>query len=299
VASAVEGGAGALAATDGRLPGKRGQATRRRLLESTNDLIRATPWRSIKVIDIAKAAGTSPATFYQYFENVEQVILVLAEELVEGAGTLADLVEGDWSDPVGWDTAQGVVDGFNAYWERNRAVFRVVELATEEGDLRFQGLRVRALNAVTVSIARAITLARAARAAGAGGVAGVAGAAGAGGAGGPAGAPGVDAGKRGARAGGSAGGPAGSDPMAVAATLVSMLAHVAAHRYGYEFWGIRTASMSDVQARLVYWAVTGREVDCDPADLELVAAPRTGAIVGGGAARATVEAARRRFKSDG
>ena len=31
----------------------------------------ATPWRSIKVIDIARQAGTSPATFYQYFENVE------------------------------------------------------------------------------------------------------------------------------------------------------------------------------------------------------------------------------------
>jgi AcrR family transcriptional regulator len=238
------------------------------------------------VIDIAKAAGTSPATFYQYFENVEQVILVLAEELVEGAGALADLVEGDWSDPVGWDTAQGVVDGFNAYWERNRAVFRVVELATEEGDLRFQGLRVRALNAVTVSIAKAITLARAdagrRRARADGGVGAQAGA-GAGGRGG-----------EGARAGrGSAGGPAGSDPMAVAATLVSMLAHVAAHRYGYEFWGIRTASMSDVQARLVYWAVTGRDVECDPADLELVPAPRTGGIVGGGAARAAVESARR------
>ena len=43
-----------------------------------------------------------------------------------------------------------------AYWDANRAVFRVVELATEEGDLRFQGLRVRALNAVTVTLARVI-----------------------------------------------------------------------------------------------------------------------------------------------
>ena len=42
------------------------------------------------------------------------------------------------------------------YWERNRAVFRVVELTTVEGDLRFQGLRVRALNAVTVTLARVI-----------------------------------------------------------------------------------------------------------------------------------------------
>jgi AcrR family transcriptional regulator len=282
VAEVAEGGTGPLAATDGRVPGKRGQATRRRLLESTNELIRATPWRSIKVIDIAKAAGTSPATFYQYFENVEQVILVLAEELVEGAGALAGLVEGDWSDPDGWDTARLVVDGFMDYWERNRAVFRVVELATEEGDLRFSGLRVRALNAVTVSLARAITIARARTS------------------------------DKGARtddkgdsrsghpghSGHSGGGPSGSDPMAVAATLVSMLAHVAAHRYGYEFWGIRTASMSDVQARFVYWAITGRTVECDPADLALVSAPRTGGIVGGGAARAAIVAARR-LRTDG
>jgi AcrR family transcriptional regulator len=254
-------------ATDGRVPGKRGQATRMRLLESTSDLLRTTSWRSITVIDIARAAGTSPATFYQYFENFEQAILVLAEELVDGAAELGELVDGDWSEPAGWDTACQVVDGFMAYWERNRSVFRVVELATEEGDLRFQGLRVRALNAVTVSLAKAITVTRAASASAPGGS---------------------------SSSSGGGGGPAGSDPMAVAATLVSMLAHVAAHRYGYEFWGLRTASMSDVEARLVYWAVTGRTVVCDPADLAHVATPRTGGIVGGGAARATVESARAR-----
>ncbi len=204
---------GTLATTDGRVPGRRGRATRDRLLGCTAELLTSTPWRSIKVIDIARQAGTSPATFYQYFENVEQAILVLAEELMEGAALLADLVDGDWTDEASWATARGVVDGFMGYWEANRSVFRVVELATEEGDLRFQGLRVRALNAVTVTLARVIA------------------------------------------AGGS---PAGTDPMAVAATLISMLAHVAAHRYGFEFWGIRTTSMVDSQARVLHWAVTGR-----------------------------------------
>ncbi len=147
---------GAIAATDGRVPGRRGLATRTRLLECTAELLASTPWRSIKVIDIARQAGTSPATFYQYFENVEQAILVMAEELMQGAGTLAELVDGDWSDEASWDTARRVVEGFMAYWDANRAVFRVVELATEEGDLRFQGLRVRALNAVTVTLARVI-----------------------------------------------------------------------------------------------------------------------------------------------
>jgi AcrR family transcriptional regulator len=204
---------GTLATTDGRVPGRRGRATRTRLLGCTAELLTSTPWRSIKVIDIARQAGTSPATFYQYFENVEQAILVLAEELMEGAALLAELVDGDWTEEASWETATAVVVGFMGYWETNRSVFRVVELATEEGDLRFQGLRVRALNAVTVTLARVIS------------------------------------------AGGS---PAGDDPMAVAATIISMLAHVAAHRYGFEFWGIRTTSMVDSQARVLHWAVTGR-----------------------------------------
>ena len=200
------------------------------------------------MIDIAREAGTSPATFYQYFENVEQAILVLAEELAEGAGALAELVDGDWSDPASWATARRVVDGFMEYWERNRAVFRVVELATEEGDLRFRGLRVRALNAVTVTLARVISAANL---------------------------PG---------AGRSA---AGADPMAVAATVISMLAHVASHRYGFEFWGIRTSSMTDSQARILHWAVTGRAAPASADDeVGSIPAPRTGPVVGGGAAQA-------------
>ncbi len=235
-----------IATTDGRVPGHRGRATRQRLLECTAELLVATPWRSIKVIDIARRAGTSPATFYQYFENVEAAITVLAEELVEGVGVLATLVDGDWSESCSWETAVSLVEGFMAYWERNRAVFRVVELTTVEGDLRFQGLRVRALNAVTVTLARVI-----------------------------------------ANNSQHSGSPAGSDPMAAAGTLIAMLAQVAGHRYGFEFWGIRTASLVDSQARLLHWSVTGRPA---PEGAKVPGAeaplPRTGPVVGGGAATA-------------
>jgi len=235
-----------IATTDGRVPGRRGLATRQRLLECTAELLVATPWRSIKVIDIARQAGTSPATFYQYFENVEAAITVLAEELVDGAGVLAGLVDGDWSAEASWTTAVAVVEGFMDYWERNRAVFRVVELTTVEGDLRFQGLRVRALNAVTVTLARVV-----------------------------------------ANQSVTSGSPAGDDPMAVAGTLIAMLAQVAGHRYGFEFWGIRTASLVDSQARLLHWSVTGRPA---PEGVRVPgagsAAPRTGPVVGGGAASA-------------
>jgi len=235
-----------VATTDGRVPGRRGMATRQRLLECTAELLVATPWRSIKVIDIARRAGTSPAAFYQYFENVEAAITVLAEELVEGVGVLASLVDGDWSVGASWTTAISVVEGFMDYWETNRAVFRVVELTTVEGDLRFQGLRVRALNAVTVTLARVI-----------------------------------------ATADGGSGSPTGADPMAAAGTLIAMLAQVSGHRYGFEFWGIRTASLVDSQARLLHWAVTGRPAP-DGASLPGAESPRprTGPVIGGGAAAA-------------
>lgn len=257
VAEPTEDDLDQIATTDGRVPGRRGLATRQRLLGCTAELLVATPWRSIKVIDIARQAGTSPATFYQYFENVEAAITVLAEELVEGAGILAGLVDGDWTEDASWNTAVAVVEGFMDYWERNRAVFRVVELTTVEGDLRFQGLRVRALNAVTVTLARVI-----------------------------------------ATQSGTSGSPAGSDPMAAAGTLIAMLAQVAGHRYGFEFWGIRTASLVDSQARLLHWSVTGRSV-ADGARVPGSESPppRTGPVVGGGAASARTAQAKAKARN--
>ena len=200
-----------VATTDGRMAGERGRQTRQRLLDATVELLSTTSWRSVKVTDIARQARTSPATFYQYFANVEEAIRVLAEGMVDEAAQLVELVGGDWSEETSWETARTVTEGFLAYWEDNRAVFRVVDLATEEGDRELRGIRVRALNAVTVALAQVIVAACPSSR--------------------EAAAP-------------STASPAGSDPMAVAGTIVAMFASVSAHRYGFEYWGIRTPTSS-------------------------------------------------------
>ena len=242
-----------LATTDGRVPGERGRQTRQRLLDATVDLLTTTSWRSVKVTDIARQARTSPATFYQYFGNVEQAIRVLAEGMVDQAAQLAELAGGDWSEAASWDTACAVAEGFLSYWEENRAVFRVVDLATEEGDAELRGIRVRALNAVTVALAQVIVEASPS-----------------------------SSGVRGS----TTSSPAGADPMAVAGTLVAMFASVSAHRYGFEFWGIRTGHLVDTQARLLHWAVTGREAPAAAVSSSRRAAgPRTGPVLGGATAR--------------
>src|SRR5918999_5508174 len=130
-------------AADGRLPGRGGQAPRPRLLECTDELLQRTPYRDLKVIDIARVAGTSPATFYQYFPDVESAVLVLAEQMAASGPQLPRLIQGpNWRGRAGWEAAVGFVDGFLAFWEEHRHVLRVVELMTEEGDPRFRGARV-------------------------------------------------------------------------------------------------------------------------------------------------------------
>src|SRR5215469_9487910 len=100
-----------VATTDGRVPGERGRLTRQRLLDATVELLSTTSWRSVKVTDIARQAGTSPATFYQYFSNVEEAIRVLAEAMVDQAAQLSELVGGNWSPAHSWDTAMEVTQG--------------------------------------------------------------------------------------------------------------------------------------------------------------------------------------------
>ena len=241
-----------VATTDGRVPGERGRQTRQRLLDATVELLTTTSWRSVKVTDIARQARTSPATFYQYFGNVEQAIRVLAEGMVDQAAQLGELVGGDWSEGASWETALTVTEGFLSYWEDNRAVFRVVDLATEEGDAQLRGIRVRALNAVTVALAQVIVAASPLAE----------------------GSPGTQTCS-----------PAGSDPMAVAGTLVAMFASVSAHRYGFEFWGIRTGHLIDTQARVLHWAVTGRDGPAADTPPREATRPRTGPVLGGATAR--------------
>ena len=79
--------------------------------------------------------------------------------------------------------------------------------------------------------------------------------------------------------------PAGADPMAVAGTLVAMFASVSAHRYGFEFWGIRTGHLVDSQARLLHWAVTGRPAPPVELPSREATRPRTGPVLGGATAR--------------
>jgi AcrR family transcriptional regulator len=208
-----------LRAADGRRPGRRGMATRQKLLDCTATMLSAGAYRELKVVDIAREAGTSPATFYQYFADVESAVVALAEEMAAKGRGFADTVRtATWRGRKGYLAAEALADEVIAFWEEHGAVMRVVDLATDEGDARFANVRTRLLNDLNNALADALAEARA-------------------------------AGRI----------PDDVEPQATAGVLVSMLVHVAAHRYGFEFWGVRTADLRTSMARIVFWSISGQK----------------------------------------
>ncbi|MEV8045873.1 TetR family transcriptional regulator [Streptomyces griseoluteus] len=210
---------GQVRTVDGRVAGRRGQATRQKLLDCLSEMLSSSPYRDVKVIDVARKAGTSPATFYQYFPDVEGAVLEIADSMAAESAELTELLAGrTWTGKAGWQTAQDLVDGFLDFYRRHDAILRVVDLAAAEGDKRFNKLRMRILNAVHGSLSEAITELKSKGR--------------------------VDK---------------DVNPAAIAGSLVTMLSSVAAHQKGFTAWGVKQADIKPNLALLIYLGVTGKK----------------------------------------
>jgi AcrR family transcriptional regulator len=140
-------------ALDGRALGRRGAQTRRRLLDATARLLEDKGLRELRVVDIARALDLAPATFYQYFRDVEEAVLALSVAVGEETTSLHALVARPWDGPDGLDVVRTIVEDFIANWDRHRAVLRTRNLAAQEGDQRFRDVRNAALRPLTEGIA--------------------------------------------------------------------------------------------------------------------------------------------------
>ena len=140
----------------GRALGPRALQTRQRLLEATASLLNQQSVRDLSVVDIARKAGTSPATFYQYFKDVSEATLRLAEQAAEEMPAVVELIDGPWSDGQGLGRARKIVEAFLVHWDAHRATLLVRNLAAEEGDRRFQRVRRDALRPLLEQLAARI-----------------------------------------------------------------------------------------------------------------------------------------------
>jgi len=143
-------------AQTGRPLGPRALKTRQRLLDATEQLLASRSVLDISVVDIARAADTSPATFYHYFKDVEEAALQLAEQAAGEMPALLEMIDGSWDGEDGLATARRVVNAFMDHWSAHHAVLLIRNLSADKGDRRFQRVRREALSPVLERLAERI-----------------------------------------------------------------------------------------------------------------------------------------------
>jgi AcrR family transcriptional regulator len=125
--------------------GPRALRTRRRLLDTTSELLTERGLRELSVVEIARRAETSPATFYQYFGGVEEATLELADEATADMMRLVETMPATLAGSAALGPARLFVRAFLDLWDAHHAVLRVRNHAAEEGDPRFRRVRRKAL----------------------------------------------------------------------------------------------------------------------------------------------------------
>ncbi|MGQ0846162.1 MAG: TetR/AcrR family transcriptional regulator [Sporichthyaceae bacterium] len=142
-----------LRTVDKRMAGRRARETRERILESLGKLLGTMSYRDVRVTDVVREVGTSPATFYQYFADVETAVLALAQDAVKEAGSLKSLAEGaSMTGKAAVASVEAIVDGIGAFYKDNEAVLRVLDTAAAEGAAPFKKARTALLTAVAAPL---------------------------------------------------------------------------------------------------------------------------------------------------
>lgn len=127
-----------LRTVDKRVAGRRATETRDRILEALTDLLGSMSYRNVRVTDIVREVGTSPATFYQYFADVETAVLALAQDIAKESAGLKTAGAGARNAAAAVDQ---VIGGVNAFVRKNEPILRVIDTSAAEGDKRFQKVR--------------------------------------------------------------------------------------------------------------------------------------------------------------
>ncbi|RZK00548.1 MAG: TetR/AcrR family transcriptional regulator [Novosphingobium sp.] len=123
--------------------GAKGNKTRSLLMASARRLLDANSPLSLSAAAISKEAGTSPPTFYVYFENVEDILWALCEEITQDVSHLFDDDTFLRVDERLEDDALAFVRGYCAIWAEHGPLLLYRNMEADRGNKRFNQLVLR------------------------------------------------------------------------------------------------------------------------------------------------------------
>jgi AcrR family transcriptional regulator len=136
----------------GRVLGPRAQKTRARILDATLALLDEKSMRDLRVIDIARRIGSSPATFYQYFKDLEDVVVELATRFHDAVPAMVEMIRGDWNGREGYARGRRLAHFCLEHWGPYACILRVRNNAAEEGDEAFMAVRIQTLLPIVTAL---------------------------------------------------------------------------------------------------------------------------------------------------
>jgi AcrR family transcriptional regulator len=123
--------------------GRKGKETRRLLMDATSKLLAVASPLSISAVAISREANTSPATFYVYFNDVEDILWALCEAVTDETSHLFVSHEFLRDDAKLDDDAQAFVRGYCDIWAHHGPLLLYRNMEADRGNRRFNQLVLR------------------------------------------------------------------------------------------------------------------------------------------------------------
>ena len=111
--------------------GARGQRTQQRILDAALHVFGEEGYYQCSIDRIAKQAGCSRVSFYQYFSSKEDVFRHLAGQVARQLQAATESLEPLTPDAAGWDAVRAWVGRHAEIYERYEPIFRAFESASE------------------------------------------------------------------------------------------------------------------------------------------------------------------------
>jgi AcrR family transcriptional regulator len=135
--------------SDNPAVGRRGQRTQQRILAAALQVFGEGGYHTSSIAELAKRAGCSRVSFYQYFSSKEDVLGHLAGQVARQVGASVEAMAPLTPDAAGWATIREWVQRYGDIYEHFGAVFHLFEGAARETE----SLNALDVQAATLNIA--------------------------------------------------------------------------------------------------------------------------------------------------
>jgi AcrR family transcriptional regulator len=132
----------------GQKMGRKGQITRRRIVERTRSLIAVSSYNELNSTEVAREAGVSVATFYTYYKDLDDLLLDCVMDVLAESDSIFEALKDTWSQAELPLHMARFVEHYMDYWDRHRYELRILCIESDRGKPQFIRLRVDLSNRI-------------------------------------------------------------------------------------------------------------------------------------------------------